>query len=723
SPPSTHRLASPQEHTNLNNSIVSPDTLPSPSPFSIFPPHCIPATPRASAYIRASPRTLPSSQAACPRPDTPPSAPSPSLRRPRRPVLPSPSSHTRAHTRSESLEPFVWPLNFHKTPYSATAGTHDFTTLLQHDPTPARPNRASQLAAMPYRLDTHVLTVDANVIHKVDTANPANLYSMWTVFSRCADSVEQGRRLENLSWRLWQREQLVENEDKPVPVTSSSTTQTLPQDVPSETRLSEVPQLSGSVESLQDDEAVEFTSVSAPLEIRPRIRRLDSSTSSRSKRDRHISSDDFEKMIVSIVKDKEPLSAPTHTLPLMSSRKELPFPAPAFERSGSTTTESQSPSKDSDKQSEDSHPSPLPQHATNVVRGFSPPKILAFPKSTQATTSDDSIPEPSSSPAPKPVQLKKQPAKFALGGSCSSSEQGQSIENLKPIPAIAAKKAMFQIGSSSEEECSLKSALHSPRPASALTAQKKQTSFSNHVLTRTYDQSDPAVDSDTEAEYVDESAIDDDDDSSDWEDSIEDSGKSSVDENLFQRDPSKVNLTSRPSLITLMVAQSERAKKLGNHASQSTSAIPRSRAGPSAQALGASPSDSDEAPLMMKGMRNPTTTPLKTISEIPRSSAQPIAVGASHVTAQAALSPRTTRRNMLATELTESLRRHLLWERQQKTSTANAVLKRRHTSHDVANLRQFPEKPCMKDGDKDDATSWNQYFSKEALNGYHSKGW
>jgi hypothetical protein len=36
------------------------------------------------------------------------------------------------------------------------------------------------LAVMPYRLDTHVLTVDANVIHKVDTANPANLYSMWT---------------------------------------------------------------------------------------------------------------------------------------------------------------------------------------------------------------------------------------------------------------------------------------------------------------------------------------------------------------------------------------------------------------------------------------------------------------------------------------------------------------------------------------------------------------
>lgn len=36
------------------------------------------------------------------------------------------------------------------------------------------------MPTMPYRLDTHVLTVDANVIHKVDTGNPASLYSMWT---------------------------------------------------------------------------------------------------------------------------------------------------------------------------------------------------------------------------------------------------------------------------------------------------------------------------------------------------------------------------------------------------------------------------------------------------------------------------------------------------------------------------------------------------------------
>ncbi|UNI17957.1 hypothetical protein JDV02_004261 [Purpureocillium takamizusanense] len=587
---------------------------------------------------------------------------------------------------------------------------------------------------MPYRLDTHVLTVDANVIHKVDTANPANLYSMWTVFSRCADSVEQGRRLENLSWRLWQREQLLENDDEAktheisAAATATTATQTLPQDVPSEARLPDVPQLSGSVDSLED-EAVEFTSVSAPLEIRPRIRRMDSSTSSRSKRDRHISSDDFEKMIVSIVKDKAPLSAPTTQQTMTpaatfapATHKEFPIPAPAFERSGSTTTESQSPSKDSDRQSDGSQASPPRPRAANVVRGFSPAaaQLTAFPQATH-----DAIPEPSSSPAAKPVQPKKQPARFALGGSCSSSEQGQSVDNLKaPVPpvaaAIAAKKSMFTLGGSSGEESSLKSAIASPRPAGLA---KKQASFSNHVTTRTIDQSDPAIDSDTEAEYVDESAIDDDDDSSDWEDSVEDSAKSSVaEENMFQRVPSKANLTSRPSLISIMMAQNDRAKALGNHASQSTSAIPRTRAGPSAPSLGGSPNDSDEAPLMMKGMRHHQHHALKPISEIPRSSAQPIVAAPNHVHAQAALSPRTTRRNMLATELTESLRRHLLWERQQKSSTANAVLKRRHTSHDVANLKQYPEKACMKDKE-DDTTSWNQYFSKEALNGYHSKGW
>ncbi|KHO01817.1 uncharacterized protein MAM_00818 [Metarhizium album ARSEF 1941] len=549
---------------------------------------------------------------------------------------------------------------------------------------------------MPYRLDTHVLTVDANVIHKVDTANPANLYSMWTVFSRCADSVEQGRRLENLSWRLWQREQLVESANKKNTTTSTTTT-TPPKNVPSDMRLPEVPQLSGSVESLADDETVDFTSVSAPLEIRPRIRRLDSSTT---RRDRRISSDDFEKMIVSIVKDKAPLSAPSHTSSLMASTKQkllLPVP-PSLARSASATTESQS----SVQISEELRPSPLPPPEVPRVRA------LAFPEPDAAASSQHPLPEPNSSPAPKHVQLKKQPARFALGGSCSSSEHSQSIDNTKATSVVTGKKPVLQIGGSSGEP-SVKRSGHSALPNNRMSDSTAQA----------LQQSESAVDSDTEAEYVDESAIDD-DDSSDWEDSTEDSGKSSVDDKFFQRVESKANLASRPSLITLMLAQNERARTLGNQASQSTPAIHRTRAGPNGPSLGVSPNDSDEAPLMMKGMRH---SALKPISEIPRSAAQPITTHTTHVNFPAAFSPRTTRRNMLATELTESLRLNLVWERQQKKLTSKAMLKRRHTSQDVANLNQYPQKACIKASEDAEAHSWNQYFSKEALNGYHSKGW
>ncbi|KAF5985329.1 hypothetical protein FBULB1_2953 [Fusarium bulbicola] len=495
------------------------------------------------------------------------------------------------------------------------------------------------------------------------------------VFSKCAGFVEQGRRLENLSWRLWQRETFVVNKEN-----ASPTTPTLPADIPSESRM---PELSRSVESLVGEEAVDSPPVPAQQIARPRVRRRDSFASTRSKIGRHISSRDYGKMIVSIVKDKGPLSASRHDASV--AEESLPVPL-ALERSGPNTAESQSPAKSITDSEGSPQPSPRSLPRTTVVHGFSPYRITTPRTVSGAAQLSDAIPE-----------------------------QDQSLRNNKPIIPIT-KKPEFQIGSLFEEDGSLKNAVaSSPKPS--LSANKKHASFSNNVMTRTIDD-EAAVDSDTD-DYIDESAIDDDDDSSDWEDSVEQSDNSSMDDKFFQRVDAKPNLTSRRSLITLMLARNDRARTLGTHASQSTSAIPRSRMvhGPS---LGASPNDSDEAPLMMKGMRGPG---LKPIHEVPRSGAQPIMTDPNHIQPQAALSPRTTRRNMLETEVTESLRRHLLWERQQKNSTANAVLKRRHTSHDVANLEQYPEEHCMKKSEDVNASRWNQYFSKEASNGYHSKGW
>ncbi|KAJ0360314.1 hypothetical protein COL26b_014109 [Colletotrichum chrysophilum] len=225
----------------------------------------------------------------------------------------------------------------------------------------------------------------------------------------------------------------------------------------------------------------------------------------------------------------------------------------------------------------------------------------------------------------------------------------------------------------------------------------------------------------SDTDYVDESAIDDEDDSSDWEDAIEDSNKSSIDEKtFFQRVDSKVNLISRGSLITLMIEQQRERGRAGNVPSQSTSALPWNRTShPAPPTLAVSPNDSDDAPLMMK--RGNRSSPPKSIVKVPRSAAQPILARPSESCPLIPTSPRTTRRNMLATELTESLRRNLLWEHQQKCSTANAVLKRRHTSPDVTNLNQNSEKTYM--NNNEDLSIAPQYVSEYYSKDYHSKGW
>jgi hypothetical protein len=144
-------------------------------------------------------------------------------------------------------------------------------------------------------------------------------------------------------------------------------------------------------------------------------------------------------------------------------------------------------------------------------------------------------------------------------------------------------------------------------------------------------------------------AIEDVDDSSDWADSVTASEKWSIDEKgLFQRVDTRPNLTSRRSLPTVL------------HEPQNTATL----------AAAASPYASTEPPLPISSLPTSTaaiphgqasalTTP---DPDIPRSKPIPMTTSNTHPPAH---SPRTTRHNMLAMELTESLRRRLLWEREQ----------------------------------------------------------
>ncbi len=125
-----------------------------------------------------------------------------------------------------------------------------------------------------------------------------------------------------------------------------------------------------------------------------------------------------------------------------------------------STSEVQSPAstasqEQEEEEDEDEEPlaelSAAPPSFTTVVRGFSPAFIPlirhASPSPPESVHSDDSIPEPHSSPAPRFVQPKKQPAKFALGESSpedSVSERGHSLEQQPPKPSASASQQQEQ---------------------------------------------------------------------------------------------------------------------------------------------------------------------------------------------------------------------------------------------------------------------------------------
>jgi hypothetical protein len=561
--------------------------------------------------------------------------------------------------------------------------------------------------------------------------------------------------LENLSWRLWNRETFCCEQGE-----ANATTPVLSiAKRSSEGRYTaDVPALSGSVDSLADEEAIDFdcnetASTSAPMDIsRPRIQRQDSGSTRSRGRERHITPDDLEKMVITIKEKKElePLEMNSHSY----LAPPMPVPAPAVAPADSTVTPTiiapaVADSEPASTESTLDKPSPAAsstsaasgvseRSTTSIVRGFSPSHVSSSYRSIPLVNEPST---PSSMPKsiltshpriPSAKALNKKHTVFALGGSSQSGDESfneaSSMECRMQAPLQKKKGKVFSFGgSSNEDESSLRESMPPPAQRSSMLMSrplqnKKQTSFKEEVATRTIHEDsvlDDDVFEDTDEDDIDESAIDDDDDSSDWEDSAEESGNASIDEKtFFQRVDSRPNLTSRRSLITTMLHQNDRAEALATAASKSTPALQRSRTStPQGPSMPGSVDSDDGAPLMMKkGLLRPG-------QEIRRSGPQPIIMTTTNVTPhQAALSPKTTRRNMLQTELTASLRLHLLHERKQKNQTAAAVLKRRHTAHDMSNLKQYPEKVHMGSDDKEPAGSWNQYFG-QGLGDFHSKGW
>ena len=506
--------------------------------------------------------------------------------------------------------------------------------------------------------------------------------------------MEEGRRLENLSWRIWNRETFCCQPQPQLATTPLIETQHR------RPHSKDVPDLSSSVESVASDETEQTegdqrsralpVNINRPLCVSEPIECHISSRGSQ----KHITSAGLEKMVISI-KEKRSLQ------PLSPSIAEaVPMFFPTDQRSATSVSQaSQQSSHSSSSNATSTAPTSSPDSARHklqtvesdtstelhtshsIVRGFSPGHISSSYRSHTHL-------------APAPL-----PAKSILHAKTEESKN---------------KSGMFLLGGSSgEEDSSFEERISTKLPqGSPITSQlrptgeKKQTSFKDEVESRTsnqqYNEDEEVFESDDE-EDVSESAIEEEDDS-DWESSCSESGDSSSnEEHKFKKVEKRPNLVSHRSLLTTLMHQPERAAALAEMASRSQQSLHRSRtSSPNGPSVAASPDEDSTLSSRYQDTRS-----------------KPIIMTTSNIHPPA-LSPRTTRRNMLATELTESLRKHLLWERQQKNTTANAVLQRRHTAHNMANLNKYPA--ATGSGTTSKNNSWNHYFD-HGLGEYHQKGW
>ncbi|QIX02302.1 hypothetical protein AMS68_007819 [Peltaster fructicola] len=537
---------------------------------------------------------------------------------------------------------------------------------------------------MPFSPERSLLRVEVPALHTIDTTSVENLFGMWSVFSKTSHAMEDGKRLENLSWRLWNRETFCcarpttttkaprQRQRGSTNVTSAiATPRTATTDIP-------VPELSSSLESASSESIVEDDQ---SLIDDDASTHLDKSRG----HEKHITPIDLEKIVISITETKDPKSMelPKSILSVAETEEAVtPHPssshATLLESSASTVRTEESKSTIA---SDESSSTEMSGHS--IIRGFVPG---GAPSSYRSQTH---------LPIAQPRAILK-----------TSAHYSQS-------PAKK-KGAMFTIGTSSgEDESSLDSHMRMPSIQSELSESlrregrsglKKTTSFSDKVTIAraAAARHSPVFESDDEDEEVSESAIEDDDDSSEWEDSDDNnSGPSSMDGTLFQRVDSRPNLTSRRSLLTTLMHEPDRAKALASAASRSTPAMRRSRA--------ASPNGPSLA-----------TTPEESV-EVTGTRPQPIIMTTSNTHQQLALSPRTTRRNMLSTELTESLRKNLLWERQHKSTGNLSALKRRHTSQNIKDLKEHPQ-PTYPTKTGTNMSFNNDYFNA-GLGEYHTKGW
>jgi len=484
------------------------------------------------------------------------------------------------------------------------------------------------------------------------------------VFTKCAENLENGRRLENFSWRLWYREAHFFEDpslppSKPISFDRKSALQPMPS--PPEV-LSDLSESVTSASDLEDARHVVDQPQANPQShapSRPCLARQESA--SRRQNVKHLSPDSFKCLIESL----EPPNAEAEKWKALKAKRESEENVGALATATAPEAivpEPPAPAMPTDiparaRTLSDAHSSPsamsgrsLQRVSSSIVRGFTPENPSISRRLTPI--------EPPAPLAHNAAEVRKRP-KFFIASSVSDSDDEYAPLSLKSSIKPASKSTISPPGM---------------KRASSNGSSTKKTHF--HEIVDTKFLSAPPTEEESDGD--EDSAVMSDDEDDDWEDSQSEGGEAS-DEHLFDK-REDTQLTSRPSMLSTLF-KSKSDYNLPSQAFRASNTFVRSRTSPShtPRPQPFSPPADDLA------VRIPAQVNLAGIDPF----TQPIPA-----------SPRTTRRKMLASELSESLRRNLLWERQHRTMTNNATaaaLKRRHTSNDLARLKEYPEGLSAKD--------------------------
>ncbi|THV06402.1 hypothetical protein K435DRAFT_645443 [Dendrothele bispora CBS 962.96] len=86
-------------------------------------------------------------------------------------------------------------------------------------------------------LPAPVLNIAPDALKDLDSSD--HLSGLWFAFTKCKTSLNEGQRLENISWRLWYREMASTSSYRPLTPDTPSEMATKATDMPFATRRSE----------------------------------------------------------------------------------------------------------------------------------------------------------------------------------------------------------------------------------------------------------------------------------------------------------------------------------------------------------------------------------------------------------------------------------------------------------------------------------------------------